>query len=138
MPLKLLPAGAADAYRAAEIEHDAYAPSAFSSVMFPGPPPANAVGLRAVELAAELGADATMRWWKVVDTDLGPEDEPASLIAFAKWHLYEAGLRPSKPRSFGPGSNPEACTALFGGIDEMRSRLNRDRAFVRALGPRPA
>jgi len=135
MPLKLLPAVAADAYRVAEIEHAAYAPAAFSRLMFPGPLPDNILELRGAELAAELEADATTRWWKVVDTDLGPEDHPRSLIAFAKWHLYEHGALPTKPRSFGPGTNPEACMALFGGIDEMRARLNRDRPFVRTFAP---
>ncbi|RYP76180.1 hypothetical protein DL771_002004 [Monosporascus sp. 5C6A] len=126
MPLELRSATQEDALRAAEIEALAFAPSAFNSVLFPGPFPPDANEARAAELIQQLREDATMRWLKVVDTDL--EGEP--MVSFAKWHVYPEKPPPARPRTFGPGSNPQACEMLFGGIDKLRSRLMGERPYV--------
>ena len=150
MPLELRPATEADAARAAEIEHIAYASSPFDKILFPGPFPGDGdggpagAGVRAAQLVDELRADpTTTRWLKVVDTDLAPSnagggDKAAgenhrseAMVAFARWHIYTEDAPPRSALSpFGPGCNQEACQMLFGGIHEQRRRLMGDRPYV--------
>ncbi|KAI1412607.1 acyl-CoA N-acyltransferase [Hypoxylon sp. FL1857] len=126
MPLELQPATEADARRSADIEAAAYAPDPFNKILFPGPFPLNVLDGRASLLVAELKADPTTRWLKVVDTDL-PDAE--QMIAFAKFHIY-----PEKPqltpRAFGSGCNAEACEMVFGGLMKQRVRIMEDRPYV--------
>ncbi|KAK7752439.1 hypothetical protein SLS62_005592 [Diatrype stigma] len=129
MPLELRPATEADAAREAEIEALAYAPNPFNHILFPGPFPPGAMAARAAELAAELREDGDAgRWLKVVDTDLGE-----GAVAWARWHIYADSGRPRptpRRRTFGPGSNVEACELLFDGIDEQKERLIGERPCV--------
>ncbi|KAI0890516.1 acyl-CoA N-acyltransferase [Annulohypoxylon maeteangense] len=127
MSLELQPATEADARRSAEIEGVAYASNSFSEILFPGPPPPDAFDGRAKGLVAELHNDATVRWSKVVDTDL-PEGE--QMIAFSKWHIHAEPPKPTPLREFGPGSNAEACELVFGGTMKQRARLWGDRPHV--------
>ncbi|KAJ9132142.1 hypothetical protein NKR23_g11399 [Pleurostoma richardsiae] len=127
MPLRLFPAAESDAPRAAELEHAAYSPSPFNKVLFPGPFPPEALGHRAAGLAEELKNDPTVVWLKVVDTDIEGDDK---MIAFAKWHIYESPSEPSKPRTFGPGCNVEACEELFGGLARMKQQWVGSRSHL--------
>ncbi len=127
MPLQLLPAEPADAKRAAAIEHDAYAPRPSNRILFPGPFPDDVLDRSAADLVEDLRTDRTTRWWKIVETELQGDE---ALVAFARWNIFEAPAPPPKPRTFGPGTNPEACEALFGGISRQRERLVGGQSYV--------
>lgn len=139
MPLIVQPAEDSDATRIAEIERLAYADSALTPILFPGPFPPDALAMRAEGLIAQRQADPTIRWLKVVDTDTN------ELIAFAKWNIInmptpwtqssqssqqtqetqqQQQQEPNKSsRQFGPGCNVEACEEFFGGIHRRRDEL---------------
>lgn len=126
MPLVLEPAGPSDALRGAWIEHLAYKGNPFDNVLFPKTPgnivdiPAAVQG-RANGLAEGLKTDSTVRWTKVVDTDLTGDD---ATIAWVKYHVYSPDPPPEqKVRDFGPMSNRDACAALFGAMAASRQRL---------------
>ncbi|KAL0930508.1 acetyltransferase [Colletotrichum truncatum] len=120
MPIDIQPVLVNDLRRCAEIEHDAFAQGPFNKILFPGPMPENFLELRADGLAKEYREDPTVRMFKAVDTDLEGDE---AIVAWCKFHSYPEGLPTPKPRVFGPGSNPEACTMLFVGMDNMRERL---------------
>ncbi|KAI1811263.1 acyl-CoA N-acyltransferase [Poronia punctata] len=132
MPLILQPATAADAPRSAEIEKLAYAPNPFNKYLFPGPFPEPEPGRnpRAEDLAKVLTQDPSVRWTKVVDTDVEPSADNAQMIAFGQWHVKDGGEAPEPKRTFGPGTNPEACEELFGGIAELRAKHFGGRKHV--------
>lgn len=57
------------------------------------------------------------QWIKVVDADLEAKGEE-SMIAFSMWFIWSGELRPIFPqRSWGAGTNMEACDAFFGEMD---------------------
>jgi hypothetical protein len=125
MPLELEQATAADARRAAEIAAVAYGPNPFGQILFPGPFPPTAKDSRTDLLVKSLQEDKTLRWLKIVDTDL----EGEQTIAFAKWHIFTE--KPElTPREFGEGCNVEACKLLFGGIQDQRIRILGSRPYV--------
>lgn len=82
MPLQVLPAGEADMYRSAVIEHTAYSALEANHVLFPGPLPPDILKYRAEDFKKEAEDPRTF-WYKVVDTEI--EDNEQSL-AFAKWY----------------------------------------------------
>ncbi|KAI1093698.1 acyl-CoA N-acyltransferase [Rostrohypoxylon terebratum] len=127
MPLELQQATEADAHRSTEIDRAAHANNKFNPILFPGPHPPDALDHRAKGLVGELKNDPTVRWSKVVDTDL-PEGE--QMIAFSKWHIYTEPPPPPPLRDFGPWANAEACKLLFGGIREQDTRLWGDKPRV--------
>ncbi|KAI0203849.1 acyl-CoA N-acyltransferase [Astrocystis sublimbata] len=124
MPLIIQVATETDAPRSAAIESAAYAPNPFNKILFPGPMPAPESGRtpRAEELAKTLREDSTVRWLKVVDTDIEPTEDNKQMIGFAQWNIKDGSEPRSKPRTFGPGCNLEACEALFGGLYELRAK----------------
>ena len=127
MPLQLLPSGPADARRIAQIEHEAYAPNPNNRILFPGPFPDNVLDYRAEEMASSLKTDDSVRWLKVIDTEIEGDN---GLVGFAQWNIWPSGAPTPKARVFGPGTNPAACEALFGGITEGRARLMGDMPYV--------
>ncbi|KAI1156681.1 acyl-CoA N-acyltransferase [Nemania diffusa] len=122
MPLVLQSATEADAVRAAHIERDAYTPSPFNSILFPGPFPEPPPGQnpRAAEMVKNLRADPSARWLKVIDTDLDATGDNGQMIGFAQWNIKDGSEVATPSRSLGPGCNVEACEALFGGLDKLR------------------
>ncbi|KAI1142797.1 hypothetical protein F5Y05DRAFT_366231 [Hypoxylon sp. FL0543] len=128
MPIELQPATEADAWRSADIEVAAYATNPFNRILFPGPFPADPRDGRASQLVAELKGNPTIRWLKVVDTDL-PEDEN-NMIAFAKFHVCLEKPQLRSARTFGPGCNAEACELLFGGLAQRGERILEGRPHV--------
>jgi len=122
MPLELQPLAAADILRTVKIENSAYAANPFTPTLFPGPFGGDPFAVRTKELAAELEKDDTVRWWKVIDTELPAGDD--QIVAVAKWHIYHDGRKPTAKRRWDfPGMNTEACEAVFGPMDEDRVRL---------------
>lgn len=135
MPLILQLATEADAPRAAVVEKAAYAPNPFDKVLFPGPFPEPEPGRnpRAEEMAKEFREDSTVRWLKVVDTDIEPTEDNKQMIGFAQWNIRD-NLKPFPgPRNFGPGCNVEACDAIFGGLYKLRVKHYTGKKYVRKL-----
>ncbi|TFB02742.1 hypothetical protein CCMA1212_005381 [Trichoderma ghanense] len=118
MPLAVLPATEADLPRSVAIERRAYGPNKTTPIFFPGE------GLSLEDRVAQMSArkrdDSACRWIKVVDADLEAKGEE-SMIAFALWFIYSGDVKPSLPRrSWGAGTNPEACDAFFGEMDHLK------------------
>ncbi|TDZ54658.1 hypothetical protein CTRI78_v006120 [Colletotrichum trifolii] len=120
MPIDVQPVFAADLRRCAEIEHAAFGESPYNRILFPGPMPDNILDIRAEGLAKELREDPTVRMFKAVDTDLEGDE---AIVAFSKLNIHPEGLPVPKTREFGAGTNAEACTLVFVGLDKMRERL---------------
>ncbi|KAI1828605.1 acyl-CoA N-acyltransferase [Xylaria intraflava] len=124
MPLKLQPATQADAERAAEIEKDAYNEDLFSPILFPGPfpePQASKRNWRAEELASIFHENPSVRWLKVIDTDIEGGKHNEQMIGFAQWNINDGSQPPTKPRAYGPGANVEACKEVSAGLQAVRS-----------------
>ncbi|KAI1819638.1 acyl-CoA N-acyltransferase [Xylaria intraflava] len=133
MPLELQPAVEADAERAAQIEKDAYARNPFLPVFFPGPFPEPPAGrnVRAEELRATLLSNPSVRWWKVVDTDIEPSKDNEQMIGFAQWNINDGSFLVPEARTFdGPGMNVEACEAVFGGLQSIRNKRLETKKHV--------
>lgn len=135
MPLILQPATEADAVRGAQIEKAAYASNPFNSTLFPGPFPEPASGQnpRAEEMTRLRRDDPSVRWLKVVDTDLGATEDNSQMIGFAQWNINDGSELPLQRRTFGPGCNVEACEALFGGLYELRVKHYTSVKHVRTF-----
>lgn len=82
MPLQVLPAGDADMYRSAVIEHNAYSPLASNAILFPGPFPPGVLEFRAADFKKNAKEPNTF-WFKVVDTELKGDEQ---IIALSKWY----------------------------------------------------
>jgi hypothetical protein len=131
MPLKLLPASEADAPRSAAIEHVAYGPNPVGAACFPGPfPPAGTGSSRADQLAETIRGDPACRWWKVVDTDIGDGETEDAMVSFAEWFVWDTPQPPAPPVSWGPGTNPDACEAFFGGMRERRNKRFENKPYI--------
>ncbi|KAI0448525.1 acyl-CoA N-acyltransferase [Xylaria acuta] len=136
MPLILQVATEADAPRAAAIGRAAYAPNPFDKVLFPGPFPEPEPGRnpRAEEMAKELREDSSVRWLKVVDTDIEPTEDNKQMIGFAQWNVKDGSQPPPGSRPFGPGCNVEACEALFGGLYKLRVKHYAGKKYTHLRG----
>ena len=114
--------------RACEIEVAAYANNPLSPVLFPGPFPPDSREQRLTQLIEMRNSDPTVTYLQAYDEETG------QLIAFAKWHIYdtsEAAVAAQRPkRSFGPGTNPEACEAFFGGLGAKKKELMGDKPHL--------
>ncbi|KAK5996605.1 hypothetical protein PT974_01942 [Cladobotryum mycophilum] len=113
MVLQVAPAGEADAPRAITIENLAYGPSPNSRVLFPGPFPEGDT-FRLNALVEGRRKDPACQWMKVVDTELASGGGDGT-IAFTQFFVWERESI-NHPREWGPGTNVEACEALFGGM----------------------
>lgn len=126
MPLELHPLTEADARRSVDIEEAAHAPDPFNKILSPGPFLPDELERRASQLVAELKEDPTVRWFKVVDTDL---PEPERMIACAKITIcLEKPLL--APCNFGPECNVEACELMLGDLRQRRERIMGDKPHV--------
>lgn len=98
--------------RSLDIENAAYAGNPLGPILFPGPFPEESKSKRAPEMIELRKNDPTCHFIQAYD------EESKQMVAFAKWHVYDtpeaaqAAQRPS--RTFGAGTNPEACEAFFG------------------------
>lgn len=117
-----------DLPRAVEIESAAYADNPLSPVLFPGPFPPEARSQRIPGLIKLREEDPTVRFLQAYD------EEAEQLVAFAKWHIYDtptaaaAAQRPS--RSFGLGTNKEACEDFFGKLSSKKKELMGDKPHL--------
>ncbi|CAM1505723.1 Fc.00g113600.m01.CDS01 [Cosmosporella sp. VM-42] len=129
MPLEVLPATEEDLPRSIAIENVAYTTSAVNDVLFPGPSPPEAGKARLTALTKQMSSKSSCRFMKVVDPDL-PEEDKA--ISFALWFFWETPrIGPSTPpRTWGPGTNPEACKLFFGGMDKRRDEIMEGKPYV--------
>lgn len=138
MPLQVFPAGDADMYRAAVIEHDAYKPLRANDILFPGPFPSDVLHIRAEELKEDARGSQTF-CLKVIDTEI--EDGDEQMIAFAKWVIHDASYRPNirRPQGLPPWANAEACGLLFGELDGLKPRNigSRDHVYLAKLQTLP-
>lgn len=72
---------------------------------------------RIAMMIARKNEEPAFQMMKVVDTDLEAKGEDG-IIACTLWFIWSGDLRPSKPtRTWGPGTNVEACDAFFGEMD---------------------
>ena len=129
MPLQALIATEADLPQSVAIEKVAYGKSVLDHVLFPGPFPPETDEARVKALIEQMRPDPACRLVKVVDSDL-PEEENA--ISFALWFFWETTNKgPSKPpRTYGPGTNPEACKLFFGGMDKRREEIMAGKPYA--------
>ncbi|KAI1436827.1 acyl-CoA N-acyltransferase [Xylaria sp. CBS 124048] len=134
MPLQVLPANEADAERAAQIENDAYAGDPFCPFLAPGPFPELPFGQknpRIEELTRSLRESPSVRWFKVVDTDITPSEDNQQMIGFAQWNINDGSHLPLEARrSYGPGTNLEACEALYGWLRAVRNERLEARKHI--------
>jgi hypothetical protein len=127
MPLQVLEAVAADAVRMAHIERAAYATSPYTNILFPGPFPEDVFERRAADLVEAQKSDPTLRWLKVVDTDIPGEE---GLIAWAQWYILDPEPAPKSPKPPGSWVNLEACGAVFGALGALRRKIMGEKSYV--------
>ncbi|KAL7806706.1 acyl-CoA N-acyltransferase [Trichoderma aethiopicum] len=128
MPLLAVPATEEDLPRSFAIERRAYAHNKTTPVFFPG----DGLSLddRVAQMAARKRDDPACQWIKVVDADLEARGEE-SMVAFSQWFVYAGDVRPSLPkRSWGAGTNPEACQAFFGEMDRRWWERFGDKSHI--------
>jgi hypothetical protein len=110
-----------DLARAIEVETAAYADNPLSPVLFPGPFPPDASKNRVPDLINLRNSDTTVKFIQAYD------EETKQLVAFAKWSIYktyeEAAASDRPMRSFGAGTNREACEAFFGMLKSKKKEL---------------
>lgn len=112
-----------DIQRACEIEIQAYTGGALSPILAPGPFPPDALQQRTTQMINMRKDDPTAIYLQAIDEGSG------KMIAFAKWHLLETPEQAGKstrPTSYGPGRNAEACSLFFGGMAEGKKRIMGD------------
>jgi hypothetical protein len=117
-----------DLPRAVEIETAAYADNPLNPILFPGPFPPEAQSQRVPGLIKMRQGDPTLRYMQAYD------EETKQLVAFAKWHIYdtpEAAAAARRPaRSFGLGTNKEACEDFFGRLSAQKTKLMGDKPHM--------
>ncbi|KAH7386770.1 acyl-CoA N-acyltransferase [Phaeosphaeria sp. MPI-PUGE-AT-0046c] len=103
-----------DIPRSIAIGNAAYADNPLSPILFPGPFSEEYQSKRAPEMVELRKNDPTCHFIQAYD------EETKQMVAFAKWHIYstsEAAQTARRPsRTFGAGTNPEACEAFFGSL----------------------
>ncbi len=132
MPLELVPAEPVDAPRIVVLERLAWAGNPFTSQLFPGPFPEDFLEFQASRMAWQMSAGPAARAWKVVDTEISADGAAAEhIIAFAMWNIFETPPPTLQPGNyFGPGTNLDACRAVFNGKLERRERLMGGKPYV--------
>ncbi|KAF3038153.1 hypothetical protein E8E12_007285 [Didymella heteroderae] len=123
-------------HRACIIEAAAYAGSDLNAVLFPGPFPPDSQQNRVDQLIQMRNDDPTAVYMQAIDKASG------RMIASSKWHIYktpEETTLPIRKLEFGPGTNPEACMAFFGGMKERKSEImgNRPHIYLHMLHTDP-
>jgi len=120
MSVIVRPVSDTELHRACIIEGAAYADNDLNPVLFPGPFPADSQQRRVDQLIQMRKDDYTAVYLQAIDTASG------RMIASAKWHIYktpEETQIPIRKLEFGPGTNPEACKAFFGGMMERKMEI---------------
>ncbi|KAF1933437.1 acyl-CoA N-acyltransferase [Didymella exigua CBS 183.55] len=114
-------------HRACIIEAAAYADSDLNPILFPGPFPPDSQQKRVDRLIQMREDDSTAIYMQAIDKASG------RMIASSKWHIYKTPKEtniPSKKMEFGSGTNPEACIAFFGAIEERKKETMGDRPHI--------
>lgn len=112
--LKVIPAGEADIARSVAIEKVAYGPNVTSPILFPGPFEGNSDADREGHMLKMLHADPiSCRWIQAVDENLIAQGQHG-MVSFSMGYLWTSTVNPPPKRTWGPGTNPEACELLFG------------------------
>lgn len=112
-------------HRACVIEAAAYADSDLTAILFPGPFPPDSQQQRVDQLIQMRKDDQTTVYMQAIDTASG------RMIASSKWHIYRTpGAKMPSRGAFGPGTNPEACMAFFGGMEEKKKDVMGDRPHI--------
>ncbi|KAH8733199.1 acyl-CoA N-acyltransferase [Phaeosphaeriaceae sp. PMI808] len=123
--------------RACEVESAAFKDDPLGPILFPGPHAPDGREHKIAQLKETRKSDPSVRYMQAYDEETG------QLIALSKWNIYDtpelaAAGRP--PRDFGPGSNPAACKAFFGGLSKKKSETigNKPHMFLHILTTDPA
>lgn len=127
MSIIVRPVSDSELHRACIIEVAAYADSNLAPILFPGPFPPDSQQQRVDQLIQMRKEDATTEYLQAIDTASG------RMIAAAKWNLYktpEDTKIPMRKLEFGPGTNPEACMAFFGGMAEKKKEIVGSRPHL--------
>lgn len=127
MAIVVRPCSDTELHRACAIESLAYADNPLNPILFPGPFPSDSQQKRVDQLVQMRKNDSTAVFLQAIDTDSG------RMIASAKWHVYstpEETQIPIRNLEFGPGTNPEACRAFFGGMTERKEVIMGRRPHV--------
>lgn len=130
MSIIVRPVSDTELHRACIIEVAAYADSNLSPILFPGPFPPDSQQKRVDQLVQTRKEDPTTVYLQAIDTASG------RMIAAAKWHLYrtpEDTQIPLTKVEFGPGTNPGACMAFFGGMREKKKEIVGSRPHLCTL-----
>ncbi|KAF2012840.1 acyl-CoA N-acyltransferase [Aaosphaeria arxii CBS 175.79] len=132
MAFTILPATDADIPLSNAIENKAYAnpisPNPLSTILFPGPFPADSTARRIASTIAARENNPAIRYVKAVDESTG------EMVAFASWHVYDTpelarGAKRSVPED-AEGVNGEACRAFFGGLGECKEEVLRGKEHL--------
>ncbi|KAF1957467.1 acyl-CoA N-acyltransferase [Byssothecium circinans] len=129
----------ADITAAMQAEAAAYGANkdAAGAILFPGPSSPDRLELKIQQIIDMRKNDPTTTFLKAV------EDETGDLMAFAKWNFYPteeiAKNAPGRPIPNGPGCNPEACKAFFGGLVQKKAELigNKPHVYLHMLHTHP-
>lgn len=133
MSIKVRPVSDTELHRSCVIETAAYADSNLSPILFPGPFPPDSMQQRVDQLIKMREHDPTAVYLQAIDTASG------RMIAAAKWHLYKTSEDTKismRKLEFGPGTNPEACLAFFGGMAEKKKEIVGSRPHLCMLQAR--
>lgn len=90
--------------------------------MYPEIPGPEARGASIERWRNEISINPTVRFMKVVDTDIG------EIIAFARWNIYEVERPESEwknmePRTWDIGTNVEAANDFYNAIRDKRQKI---------------
>jgi hypothetical protein len=117
-----------DLPRAVEIEAAAYADNPLAPLFFPGPFPPESRQQSISHLIDTRKNNPSVKYLQAYDEETG------QMVAFAKWSIYEtheAAAASQRPiRTFGPGTNPEACQAFFGTLASKKKELMGDKPHL--------
>lgn len=130
MSIIVRPLSDIELHRACIIEGAAYADSDLNPILFPGPFAPDSQQKRVDQLIQMRKDDPTAVYLQAIDTASG------RMIASAKWHIYktpEETQIPIRKLEFGPGTNPEACKAFFGGMMEKKKEIMGTRPHICTL-----
>lgn len=114
-----MPAGEEDIARSIAIEKAAYGPNPISHIIFPGPPQPNADTAREQHMIEMRREDPeACQWIQAVDDERVAQGKHG-MVSFCMGYLWRGTPKPPPARVWGPGTNPEACDAFFGGMNRI-------------------
>lgn len=112
----------ADIQRLLDIMYAAFSKDPWDRIMYPQIPAPDARGASIARWRDEILIDSTMRFMKVVDTDIG------EIVALARWNVYkverpESEWKSTKPRDWDEGTNVEAANEFYNAMCEKRQNV---------------